>query len=341
MAGIHKRLVLIRHELIVRAVAAGGQDDRLGVDGVRLAVALGLHADDSALVDDQLGRRGGKHQGAAHLLKLRGQVLHDARAAAFAGVGAAAGALVRHSRAVLGHQPVKCGADGVSEQLDGRHMILLVTVLEHRRNKVLGRLGAAILLGPGGAGGLGARASHRAGAAGHAGLLQQDDALALLNRLDARSQAGSAAAHDHDVGFQRLLDQLGSGRRGGHLLHIGAGLLKGVGHRRLERVRGHRRASDRIHAERLALQHGLHQLRQGRSANALGLGMLDHLNRGDLLRIDGHRQLHVAVEALSGRLVRAGSHGHRAHSAEHHEHRQTKRSQLLHVFLPPFNFRSY
>ena len=65
--------------------------------------------------------------------ELLAQILDNARAAALAGVIALRrfGAHIRHSRALIGNQPVERGADDAGEQLHRRAVIFLVTVGHH------------------------------------------------------------------------------------------------------------------------------------------------------------------------------------------------------------------
>ena len=65
MARIDERLILIRHKRIVRAIASAGQNNRFRMDGIGLAVALGLHAGDHAILHNQFRRGSINHQRAA------------------------------------------------------------------------------------------------------------------------------------------------------------------------------------------------------------------------------------------------------------------------------------
>ena len=110
---------------------------------------------------------------------------------------------------------------------------------------------------------LGASASHGGRAAGHAGLLQQDDLRAALQSLDSSGQARSAAADHDDVGLQGLLDQLSLGRSCGELGHIRTGLGQRVSQRSLEGLRADGRTANSVNGNSLSLDNSDRKLLQG------------------------------------------------------------------------------
>ena len=208
MAGINiiVKVYILRQQIAVRAVAAAGQDHRLRADGIARIGALGNHAADRSVLYNQLLGRRTRHQRAARRSELLAQILDNARAAALAGVIALRrfGAHIRHSRALIGNQPVERGADDAGEQLHRRAVIFLVTVGHHILHQLFGRILIAILLLPARTRGNRARARRSARAADHARLFQQDYGAALLRGGQRSRQARGARADNHDIRIQRF-----------------------------------------------------------------------------------------------------------------------------------------
>ena len=210
-----------------------------------------------------------------------------------------------------------------------------MAVRHHILDQLFGGILISVFLLPLGAGRHRAGTGHRACAADHPHLFQQDHAVAILSRLQRRRKTRRARADDDHIRVHLDVFQFGScnGRR--HLVHIRARLRQRIRHRRFERFRRHRRARNGIHADRLIYKHRFHQLRQCRRADALGFAMLQNVDCGDLLRINRHAQLHVAVKALRCRFIGAGGHAlrHRrtTDAAQKQHGRQKSRYFLFHT----------
>ena len=318
MTGIDELLVFIRHERIVRAIAAAGQNDGLRADGVFAVLALDLHAHGLAVFHDDLGRGGvgaqvdlilGLHVGGEHLDEvsadrgglavLSGGAMDalDARAAEGADVGQ-----VR----VLGGQPVDglggvarqghnqievvetlAADDGIEgKQLDGikvafRIGLVGLELLLDRRGQVADLVAVGILF-------LGGRDGLFHGRRGRVGPF----VFILIDGLRGIHAAGCAAGvaaggaalfHDDDA------------------VHAGIHGLKRRGHARAARADDHHVALGIRHGGILSLDEA------GRSHGLLGRvlhGVARHGRAGDAVKIHALRgDNRIGIRAVGARLI--------------------------------------
>ena len=307
--------LVVDHQVLIVAEAAGGEDDRLGLDRIVGALALGLDAHDGAVQGHEAGGLGVVHDLDAHLV-------HGAQEGGDQ-IGADAGAVLRGVDALVGGAAGEgdlgqgC-ADGI-QPVDG-----LGGVLRHDRDQILvvdvvaalhgvlhellhGVLDALLLLivGLGGvhaAGGLGGVA------AGIGHFLQDDDALASLGGVDGGGHARAAGADDDDIGFQLLIGLLAAHGLAdlGEFAQIRAGQHQGVVQGAEDRVAGDGGAGEGVHIGGLGLQDAVVQHIHGEGADVLGLVAAVNLDGVDGLLRDGDGHVHVAAEALGGAGVGAG-----------------------------------
>jgi len=218
--------VLLDH-LGVGAKAAGGHDDLLAGDLDLLAILVdGLDAHNGALVVGEKGLAGGLEEeldaqglcALGHALGHRGGTAGTRRGAVLGldhmpgvlTVGVGAGALAGAERGQGTHE-----LDAhVHEPLDGVAALEVVGADQARIDLVVGEehVAAEELTGgdldhrgalDGRASGAGAHA-HVGGATGVTGLLQGDDARAVLGRGNAGRQAREASGDDNDISFELL-----------------------------------------------------------------------------------------------------------------------------------------
>ena len=307
-------LVVDDHVLIV-AEAAGGQDDRLGTDGIVGAVALGLDAHDGAVQGHKAGGFGVVHH-------LDAQIVYGPQESGDQ-IRADAGAVLRGVDAPVG------GAAGEGDLGQGRAdgiqpVDALGGVLRHDRDQILvvdvvaalhgvlhelghGVLDALLLLivGLGGvhaAGGLGGVA------AGIGHLFQNDDLLARLSGVDGGGHARAAGADDDDVGLQLLIGLLAAAGLAdlGESGQIRAGQHQGVVQGAEHRVAGDGSAGESVHIGALGRQDAVVEHVHGEGADVLGLVAAVDLNVVDGLLGHGDGDVHVAAEALGAAGVGAG-----------------------------------
>ena len=143
-----------------------------------------------------------------------------------------------------------------------------------------------------------AAVGHGHGAAGDVALLDEDDALALLQQARAGDQAHGARADDDDVGLGALLalDDLGLDL-GGEVGRIIAGLLDGLLHGALDGHGGDGAAAHVRHVDALVGDDRLGDAGAGVVADAHGLLVGEHLAGGDLALEDGGGHVDVALMA--------------------------------------------
>ena len=212
------------HHVHVVGVAAGADDDGLGVELDDLALAVdGKHTGDGArLVGDQLLGRGLEADVQAELLGAGDEAHHELRAQALGalacievpgGVGLAEGNDLLEAHALL-LEPVN-GLGGLVEESAVQLGVGHVVVVGHQAADDLldVDLDASLLLP------VGTHGEHALGtgegAAREALLLEHDHVEAVLERLDTGGQAGAARADDHQVvgldhvGRTNLFDDVG------------------------------------------------------------------------------------------------------------------------------------
>ena len=142
-------------------------------------------------------------------------------------------------------------------------------------------------------------------------LLKHDDGLARLGGRHGGGQRRAAGADDDHVGL--IAYGLGSVHGGVALhdgAHVGASGLGALGHGRGEGHGGEGGASHGIDRELLGVQVVVGQETHGGIADVAALHVVG-LDGGDAVGLEGHRHFDLAVAALSGRLVGAGSEGRR------------------------------
>lgn len=154
MTGIDELFVFIRHKLIVRAIAAAGEND---------CPSRGWC---TPCLRPQPSRR--RPRRFPHPVPSRGcwsgacrrqppaaqpdSCKHPRRAPRRSNCGTASHCADTEWRAILANQPVKRLADGVGEQLNGRAVVLLVAVRHHILDQLLGGILIAVFLLPLGTG---------------------------------------------------------------------------------------------------------------------------------------------------------------------------------------------
>ena len=302
--------------LLVVAETARGQHDGLRMDRIDGRVALGHHADHSAVDshelrgrcvivygDLQLGEsvQEARHQEGAHAGAVLGRV--DAP------VGGAAGEGHLRQRRADGVEPVN-GPGGhlrhhrhesaVVDVVAGLHRVLheyLHGVLDSLLGLIMG-LGRVHT-----AGGLGGVAAH----IGH--FLQDDDILAGLLGLDGGRHARAAGSDHDDIHFHRLVgaDTAGRllGRREGG--EVRSRLSEGVLKRSQDRAAGDCGAGDHVHVRRLLRHDAVAQHGYGKGTDVLGLVAAVDVQVKNIVLIHGDRNGDVAAEALGRAGVGSGN----------------------------------
>ena len=190
-------------------------------------------------------------------------------------------------------------------------------------------------------------AGHNGVTAQEAGLLNKDHAGTLVGGCDGGRQAGSAAAHDDDVGgvFGVLCGSLLDGLlQGGH---VHTGTLQSGLHAVQDSPAGDGDAGDGIHRQRLGLHHPLGDQTDGPVHQARGLHILGNIyilnavfGHGDLHR---HRPMHTGNgSSVGARCVAAGGlglfrlFGGTSSQREHHGPGQEQGQCALFHILPSF-----
>ena len=345
--------VLFLH-LAAAGKAAGGQHDSPGMDEVIPAVhhAMGLRADNHAVLDDQVIGFGLQHVGAAQLHEvfhaLGEEALRQLLAAGDGRIGRPGIARKAAGRveleAVLG-QPVVGVAALVQEQAHHLRLRLLLAgvvggVLQPRLmqslliNQVVASLfGDDFLCGWIGpfrnlcrhlTGHVdGHRAAGQHGVAAELGrLVDGKNIQAMLRRAERSSHAGAAQAHDQHVGGQ-LLSLVHLGNAVIERLHVlrvsacGGDRFHQCCFRRLpDAVAGGRRAADRVHGHGLVFQHPGHEGVHHRLHHRLGVGdvLLIDDDVLDLVLTDRHGDCHRLADAKADALtdIFAGLHANRS-----------------------------
>ena len=327
--------VLLLH-LAVAQVAAGGDDDRLGVDGDDGAVvALGHEARGLAVLHDQLGGSGlvqdldavvnkglfpelyalldrGEDEVEAFLLALERGLEAEVRV-----LELVADAL-HHGDGVLG---------GLQALAHERRVGRPVDVLHHVVEDFVNRQGGADLAAQQHVGADGERAGNLDAVDGSDGraLLHDDDLRACLGSGDGSHEAGSAAADHGDVAVIGLVragdlgDLLGEERSG-----IAAGLRNAVRHGVDDGLRGLGRARDDVQTASLILDDGRDQLILHHGEQDRGLAVLYDLDRGDRGLGEGGLHGDVGDVAVAGGGVGAGLVGSAFGQNAHRSNGQTE-----------------
>ena len=335
------------HHLRVGEEAAAREDDGVAVNLDLAVFARRLHADDLAVLDDQVMRGRAGHDGRALLGRGLRKMRHQTARHRRVGIAVDLGLENQHARVLdrvgdlVGDAELLLpGAQRVARLHEHRAQTLIIRVdalaiaagvflfLPARERRiqrvrhiadleaVLRKLGHHVVAGRG-----------LRVAAGHRQLLHQEDLRAVVGRGQRRGHAAHAAADHDDV--RLIARHLGRGRR---LLHhraellAQAGLLDAVLRAGEDRGAGHGRARHAVHEHALRLENLAGELLNGDGAHADGL-LLAH--DGDIRHLsvfDGDAHAHLAAKALLNRRIRLSE------RAARQQHRQAQQ-QCHPVFL--------
>ena len=241
VVGVGEVVAALRHDLGIVGVAAGGQDDRLGVHLENAAVLLlRVEALDDALLDDEVEGGSAGHDGGAELLGALHHGLDVVAALAVhepvEGVELAQAVVVVDDAGELdavGDHPVDVFARRLDHVLPKEVVDAVVEEVLFRVDDVAeGDVGAdaGLMLH------LGADGEHALGkgavAADRAALLQKQGVRAELSGLDGRRDSGGTRANYDDVNVDDLCRVIRDGLIGGRRLFP-------VGFRGASRQRAH------------------------------------------------------------------------------------------------------
>ena len=317
---VGKARIKARHQFKVCTEAAGRKHDRLGLHGVEMLGILGLHADNLAILHQDLGRAGVEHHVHTQLLdlvlELIDEVLADRETAlrlmqVLAALGTAGGLNLRQ-RSADGIQPVNGFGAVLGKGANQIGIGQVVAETERILNVVFhGAVGQAerfLILG---IGSVHAALGAQAVAAHHGHFLQDEDIGPLLGGAHRSRQTGAAGTDDQHVTLKLNLGLLRRGLLsrfrcgGGEVCGIDAGLGQGRGNGGLDRVGGHGRTGDTVDLHTLGGDDLRGQLLHGHGADALGLVVLGDFNGVDAAFVRDDLNHHVLTED-AGRLRRQG-----------------------------------